>query len=258
MDLGWKIFAHALAMVLANVPAIIRIFWAPTALSIAVIGSFLYLSGMSDYLVWGETVTVPQENTPDFIFAWFFLIWIMTAIIGAWGVTTWHRYILLEEFTSGFIPRFDIKLAVGYVLRLFLLGIIFLAIAIPTGFVLMNVAQVTWPVALAGLVFVLVLVGIVFLRWSLVLPAFAVDKAMGLSEGWNAWSRIHNPGRTALGLIFFYVMFQLIVSFAINLLQFIPPIHGILSLAFQVFLAILNISILTTVYGYVVEKRELT
>lgn len=257
MDLGWKIFAHAVAMVLGNVPAIIRIFWAPTALCIAVIGSFLYLSGMSDYLVWGETVTIPQESIPSFFFAWFFLIWIVTAIIGAWGVTTWHRYILLEEFTSGFIPRFDIKLAVGYVLRLFLLGIIFLAIAVPTGFVLMNVAQVVWPVALAGLVSMLVLIGVAFLRWSLILPAYAVAKTMGLSEGWNAWTRIRNPGKTALGLIFFYVMFQLIVSFAINLLQFIPPIHGILSVVFQVFLAILNISILTTVYGYVVEKRDL-
>ncbi|WP_037314669.1 hypothetical protein [Ruegeria halocynthiae] len=256
--LSWKILMHSVRMVLRNLPAVFRIFWAPTVLSVLALVAFVYVSGLGEFLVWGEHVNVPAENLPRFFLLWGIAAWLVTAVIGAWGVTTWHRFILLEKFSSGLVPEFHIGRAVGYVLRLFLLGLIALIILLPVGFVLMAVVQAAWPVGLALLVAVLFLLGVLMFRWSLILPAFAVGNPLTMSESWKWWETIGNPGRTAFGLVFFYVVVQFLIGLVVEAFQFSPVLHSVLSLVVQVFFAILNVSILTTLYGYIVEKRELS
>jgi len=256
--LGWKILVHAVRMVVRNIPSVFRIFWAPVLLSVLVIAAFVYVTGIADVLVWGERTTIPAENLPHFAFLLFFVIWIILAVIGAWGVTAWHRFVLLEEFSSGVLPEFDLKRAVGYFLRLLLLGLIALILFVPAIFVLSAIIQAVWPVGAVLFVAFALLLGVLLLRWSLILPAFAVGKSMTLSESWRAWDSIVNPGRTALGLIVCYAILQSIVSWVVFGLQFAPLVQAFASIAAQVFFAILNVSILTTLYGYIVEKRELS
>ena len=255
--LGWKIFAHAVGMVLRNLSSVVRIFWAPVLLGALIVLTAISFSGIGELIVWGETSTMPNDQGPSF-FLWFLVIWLSMAIVSAWGITTWHRYVLLEEFSSGLIPELNLGRAFGYVLRLFLLGLIALVIALPVGFVLSAVVMAIAPLGLLLFSVGLVVLGVLLLRWSLILPAFAVGQPMRMSESWNAWDEIESPGRTALGLVIVYFVFQLVISAAVGALYFAPLLQTVLSIATQAFVAIVNVSILTTLYGVIVEKRALS
>lgn len=254
--LGWKIFVHSVRMILRNVPAILRIFWAPIALCIAFFAGFLFLTGLNEVLVWGETVDIPADRLPRFYFLWIVIIWIATGIMSAWGITAWHRFILLEEIV-GTIPQFDARRAFGYFFRMILLGVITLLILLPIGFVLMAIMQAVWPIAMLLLIGAVLFWGVLMLRWALILPAWALDKPLTLSESWRTWDGLENPGRKALGLILVYGVFQFVIGFVVEAFSFSPVLYTVMAILGQLFVAILNVSILTTLYGHIVEKREL-
>ncbi len=256
--LGWQIFVHSVRMVFGNIPAILRIFWAPVSVTIMLVCGFLYVSGLFNLLEWGEVVEVPEDKFPEFFFLWIIVFWTVSAIMAAWGVTAWHRYVLLEEFQSGPVPTFNFGRALGYFLRLVSLLVISLILLLPVGFVLLAVAQAVFPIAIALLVGVLLIWGVASLRWVLILPAFALDKPLSLSESWKTWDALETPGRTALGIVLVYGAFQFAMSIVVELFIFSPVLYTAFSIFLQLFIAILNVSILTTLYGYIVEKRELT
>ncbi len=255
--LGLKIYLHAVQMVLRNIPAVLRIFWLPMLIGVVVFAALIFLFGLNKYMAWGHNSSVPLDQLHSAFLPVFFVVWIVTAIAGTWGVTAWHRYILLDEFASGLVPDFSIGRAGGYLLRLFLLGLIFMVIALPAVFILMAVAQAVWQLALVLMIALFILLGVLMLRWSLILPGFAISKPLTLSQSWELWSTVENPRRTMVGLLIVGILVQFCANLAVEVFQFSPLAYVLLGILVQMFFGILNVSILTTVYGYVVEKRVL-
>ncbi|WP_170570949.1 hypothetical protein [Ruegeria atlantica] len=268
--LGWYIFAYAVLLVLKNVFSAIRVFWAPVFLSFAVFFLCLhlsglgeaYLSGIGEVFGWGEKIVVPDAAILKFFFPWFFVLIVVNAILTAWGVTAWHRYILLGEFSYGLIPPLNIARIGGYILRAFLLGAITLVLFLPFILVYFGAFEIFAQFGLlfgilAALVAAVVFSMVVF-RWSLILPAYAIGNPITLGESWRAWSNIPKPNRAIIGLIIANSVTQSFLGIAIEKLAHMPAYQAIFAISAQVFVFVLNITILTTLYGYVVENRRLS
>lgn len=100
-----------------------------------------------------------------------------------------------------------------------------------------------------------IVLSIGFYRASPILPGAAIGKSLTLSEAWQ--STAGASGAIAV-LVILSVLFQTLLQFLSSLLLFIPII-GVLIVVFanMLIVPLINVSILTTIYGVFIEKREL-
>ena len=105
-------------------------------------------------------------------------------------------------------------------------------------------------------VIVVLVVSVLYLRMALILPAVALDEGLSLSQAWAASSGFSGAILVlALALAFLNVSVSMLLE-----LVLVPVLPQLLSsgisLAFEWFYFMLNISILSTLYGHIVQKRE--
>jgi hypothetical protein len=174
---------------------------------------------------------------------------------------TWHNYILRDEMPRGLaLLRID-----GTVLRYFgnflLLSLIMVGVAIPA-------AAVSSLLGVAGAVFLLPYVFLVmmpvFYRFSIKLPAIAIGrKDFSMRDAWNFSA--HNWWQI-VGLVMLSILLSLVVGIAASAFGFVVQnllggyagvvIDTIVQLVVQWFFTILGITMLTSLYGFFVEKRD--
>lgn len=188
-----------------------------------------------------------------------FIVALLMLVVYIWLAVTWHRYILLDETPSGQLPAFNQQRILAYAGRSILL---FLMAAV----LVFVISLIVAPIAMAGATFMLVLVPIVGIfvalligyRLGLVLPAAAVGKPLSFGEAWQAT-------KGASGTIVVLALVSALASILIDLpalvVGFLPGIGSILAtlwtLATGWVKAVIGVSILTTLYGYYVEKRNI-
>lgn len=182
------------------------------------------------------------------------LLWLLLYLVTfAWVAVAWHRYVLLEEAPAGLLPAFRSELVWPYLGRSILLALVMIAVAIPVSLVLGLVAASQSMVAtvLAGILMWLAL-GWIGMRLSLVLPARAVDKPIGMGDSWAATA----PAAGAIALLVFLLA---VINVVLGLIFGQAPgiLGGLLSIVLQWFTTMLGLSILTTLYGALVERRQL-
>lgn len=265
---GITIFTHSVRQVLGNIGMAIRIsWWLVAAFIAAMVGLSLMASDWFDYAAEATRTGVAPGPLPDggalvivYMFAVIlFLIWgsIVVAI-------AWHRFILNEEKPTGLIPyRSDFRVG-GYFLYTLGIALLVLVLTIPlgivAGLVIAPFSGASIPVFLTVGAIVGIIIGIiitvVYLRMALVLPAVALDSRLGLGDAWSA-------SRGASGAIAVLAVALVLLSFVVNYVLELMIGAGmstivvtVLSSAFQWFNLILNISILSTLYGHLVQKRD--
>lgn len=237
--MGMKLFMQAVRLVLNNLNDALRI------------SALLYLVpaiAASALLAGGDPASPPP---PLAIFVSFI------AFIGGLAIAVvWHRFILLDERPTGWLPTFYGRRMLVYFGYSLLLGLVALVIALVVGTVLGIFAVLGGAVMfiVTGFVTAFVVLAIGY-RLALILPASSVDKPLRLGEAWAATSGA-TGGIVALALI------SAVASVVIGLpsLVFTGPLLpvGILWDALVNWLSLMvGISILTTLYGHYVEGRPI-
>lgn len=245
------LFSHALRMLVHDPAVTIRVLMPGLLLILA---STVGIAHFMPDQMWSPTLTPDQIEMIDPADAGAILLaglaglagYVMTAIF-------WHRHVLLmgSDRETSLFPGMGI--VAGYVWRVIVVGFVQMLAAFP-------ILAVTGAVAYALSFFVAGLIaGVVFfwiaLRISLILPAAAMGRKMTLAESWNTTATLAGP---LWGLAAMLGVLSGVVALVIG--QLATPGTGAsiwLQTASYIVEGLISISVLTTLYGHLVEGRSL-
>ncbi|KIC36309.1 hypothetical protein [Leisingera sp. ANG-M7] len=249
---GWSIFSHSVSMVLRNVQAAIQIFLVPTLLVFAVVFAVVYTAIQSGMLPQGQVVNVALGSVPAGLLLQMAAVWIIVILVSIWGVVAWHRYVLLEEMPEGWIPRLHTSNILIYFLRAVQLAIVSVISLIVVAFIGSAFAEAAGYFGVAVLIVLFIGIALFLSRLLVILPAAAVGRPFGLSDALEA-TKGAVPALFLLGVCVFLA--QLAVELTLSAVSGIPVVSLVLQLGFAVLMSLLNVSIMTTLYGHYVEGR---
>lgn len=256
--MAWNIVRHAFVIVFGNFQTALRASLVPFAILMGVLLIFSTLFGLPLYQ---DALAGPSaEQSIQFVFLSFLSIPLYLFIF-AWVAVTWHRYILLEDYPST-VPAVANRPIWAYVARTLMLMLQMVVVMIPV-IIVVTLISGGDPTAMRAdtiMGFLMnVLIGAVFtffwFRVGVSLPAVAVEKPMDSREAWAATNPVW---QTIFGAAVIMVMLNLIVSLAFSMLfTGIPLISYLLSIVIQWVTMMVGVSVLTTLYGHVIEGRPL-
>ncbi len=241
---GWKIIAHALSMLMRNWREALRIALLPTALgAVAMLGVAAALP--QSHVAGGEVAARGPMILAGLISI---LIWALAMI---WMLVNWHRFILLSEYPSGWLPQLRRDAIGAYLWRAVQMTLLVIVAMIPLVVIMVilggpnGVLMMIW----GGATFY------GFYRISPVLPAAAIGETLSMRAAWDAT----RPGAGAIVIVIILTMVlaQLASVIDVQLTASIPVLGAILSILLTAALGLLNASILTTIYGHYVNGRPL-
>ncbi|MEM8632712.1 MAG: hypothetical protein AAGF74_15890 [Pseudomonadota bacterium] len=255
MLLGWRIFVHAVRIVVMNIGPALRISVVPY---VVVFGLAFYVStrvapGLFPPGATEAQGTIFLPDAPAFLLVP--VIFVAFATVYLWVVIGWHRFILLDEQPGAVTPKWHGTRMLSYLWAVVRLVFAMLVLSIPALFVMfgLSVSDSALVMTVGAFIVQLALSAAVML-FSLILPAAAIGHPMGLT---------HSSGYTwpVKGAI-------LTVAVLVNLVALIPsvllltPLAPVLNtVAYQVIVSwfglMFGISVLTTLYGVLVENRDL-
>ncbi|MEP3297234.1 MAG: hypothetical protein ABJO27_12290 [Pseudoruegeria sp.] len=165
---------------------------------------------------------------------------------------------------NGPFPRFNaprILAYIGILILVYLVALLMLFVVATVMSIAVSILgsslnpKVTTFIVLVGVIIFGSGFGVFFVRLSLMLPAVAIDSGKKLPEIRDA---TQGQFWTIFGAILTLSLLGGMGSLVFQWVSSSFPILGItLTLLFQIFLAIVQVSFLTTLYGYYVEKRQL-
>lgn len=252
--LGYKIFRHSVLMLLDNISVALRLSFFP----------FLALAAAVYSLAVFEAEALPETDyvspVSGAVVIGILALIVLYLIVLVWVAVGWHRYVLqnIEPHLAWPVWNSERMWAyAGAFLRVIPITILYCFIAllfflIPAA--IFNGGSVSTDDG-TFLGFLLgVVVSYISMRLSLVLPAAAVGEFMRVPESWSKTKELSKP-------IFVAALCVGVLTAIPNLLLHTPaaPIIGsfVYFLVAQWFLLMLGISIMTALYGFVVENREL-
>ncbi len=252
MRLGWKIFTHSVRQLLLNLGPAMRISAAPM-----LIASAVFYFGMRPYL---EQHPVQTGGWNDFVGEFFLrliLVMLVYAFLSIWVAVAWHRFVLLSEYPGRFVARFHSDRMWSYfgasirvVLVVIVLGMVVLVVM---SIVVSLFRSMTGALTLIQLVIQTVF-SVLIMRFSVILPAAAIGERLTLAEAFQVTVG-HN-----MAVFVAAVLISVLTMIPIFLVQ-TPLAPLVTSLVYQIcanwLIFMLSISILTTLYGHFVERREL-
>lgn len=248
---GLHILMHSMRMVSGNLGAALRIGLVPGAILLGCAAVlFVGLAPMVEQAMAGEKTAF---GTYVFGFMTVFIGFILAVVMFA---VNWHRFILLEEYPSGLGLQFHGREMLSYFGIGFLLALILI---LPMMLALMVVASIAMALQSAGAATVLSFLisfvfSAVFLRLGVVLPAVAIRKKIRIGQAWDATS----------GHMGDFLMLAVVMAVLQTVLEQAGPLLGqsvmavVVLVAGNLFFAVVNISVLTTLYGHYIEGRPLT
>ncbi len=261
-----RIIRHAFAIIFNNFGQALRISALPYLSMVAIgfavalndpglveIDSDLYLDGSSDGIFEINTISIVLALASA-IYSLFVLGWI---------AVSWHRFILLEE-RQGWIPVVNYKLinaylvrSIGYGLLLCLIAVVLMVILSAVGLHTLLDADpdsMSFDLFLATAVIGTILT-FIWYSIALALPSIALSEPISMREAWSASSGINT---TIFGISSVLVILNQIGLFITNdLLWSLPLIAALLGAIVNWITILVGVSILTTLYGHLIEDRPL-
>ncbi len=249
----WALFSHSVGMLARNFGDMLRVFLVPTLLIVALFATFLKMTGVWETLQWGVVTPMPENSG---LSGPLFLVSVLSLLIGMWSVVAWHRFVLLEEMPQGWLPRLEGSRVMAYFGRSLQIALVLICMMIPVMLVALLVTTILSGAGPAALQWISLPIAIfttyLILRLSVILPAAALGAGMGLRDAWNSTS---NAFGDLLGLAAILVAAQYAAQFIATALSASPSLAAGVSILISAALALLNISLLTTLYGHYVEGR---
>ncbi len=241
---GWKLFKHALRMVLRNWREAIRIFLAPT---------LLFAGGVAVLALMLATVFGGAVSAQIFTLG---LIAGGLVFVTLWTVVAWHRFVVLEEYPAGWLPIVHKEPMLSYLGRSLLLGLLCIAVAAPFYFSFGQMA-ISHSVEAFSMFTLAMTFAASLLMYRLVvaLPAAAIGERLSFFEAFSIT-------KGATGAIAVLLVIVFLLGFAVD--QVVAVVSRVSALAGHVLsfscssvLVVLHVSILTTLYGHYVEGRSI-
>lgn len=259
MNTALAVLAHALRMLIFDTTTTLRVLLAPIAvvLGCAIIGAATVPDAMMLFEVEPDPSALPNAGGVFVLMA----LGVLALLAYALMAILWHRHVLLNGAERPENLRPTSGLYFGYIGRAIVVAIAQIVAAIPVALVLgliggdfLNQGPAGPTTTLLGLLSSVIFIWIA-LRFSVVLPAAALGTPMKISESWSRTKRVALP---LCGVAMLLVGLNAVVYLATSTLL---PAQGILTAAVNgvVFIAegLVFISILTTLYGHLVEGRSL-
>lgn len=200
------------------------------------------------------------------------LVLILAVVAYCWAAVAWHRYVLLEEFEGGLFPRWRGDRVRAYFGRIVVVALIVILAALGASILLGIVVGVTQSMGLALVLGIGLVFGISWLatRIGLVLPAAALGERMSVGESWAATrpvsSQILLP-LIVIALVFGVVQQAILLIFGqvISVDTFgvmqdqrvLGPLGQIVNGVVSWLQILMNLALMTTLYGNLVEGRQL-
>lgn len=253
--MGWQIVRHSFVLLFNNMNEALKVSLGPVLIgSVAVLLIFGAL-GQSPLILFDLQADADMATSAAVAVVLALVVYLF--VLG-WVAVGWHRFILLEEY-PGVLPNYA-GLPVGsYVLRTVQLGLVMVLAAFPVvvifGILSAGLGLAGSPIAASLFAFALgVYLSYVWLRIALVLPAIAVGNPITLREGWTASGRMGNEILNAAMIVAGLNILASIVA------QSVAGLTGI-AVAVSVIVTwvtlMIGTSLLTTLYGHLIEGRDL-
>jgi hypothetical protein len=254
--LGLEIFVHSVKMVLRNLKEALQISLVPALIGGVIMIALVFVFGISFEDLSTETNGLPDAADPTSVVVFILCALFVFLAIMLWIVVSWHRFVLLEEYPEGFIPTFRSDRVLAYFGRILMLIVLGAVAMIPAMFVIGMMTQASAIMGILVWFATIIVLTVAFYRASPILPAAAIGHSLKLSEAWRATSGA--TGAIIL-LVILSLLFQTLLQFLASLLLFVPII-GFLIVIFATMLIVplINVSVLTTMYGVFIEKRDLS
>ncbi len=271
--MGWQIVRHGVGLLLRNLGPALRVSVGPLLIALLVLALLGGLGLGALYLdpTAGQAPGEPGAGALGLALS-AVLMPVLLLFTFSWVAVAWHRYVLREE-VPGLLPRLHPRLVWPYLGRSIVIALALMLVALPVALVL---APILGSVVLSGgsvpdpgpgfatralgvgaafALLLSLLLGWVGTRLSLTLPARAVGKPITFGESWAATA-------PASGAIFAAVLILTLVNVALGLVFTLVLGQGLTTTVLDFIVrwatAMLGISILTTLYGHLVERRPLT
>lgn len=254
--LSWKIFKHSVSMVFNNFGTAIRL----ASPLIAVMVLMLVVFGPE--IITGDYDFDPYTSMPSEAGVTFAIVvsTLLQIIASLWVAVAWHRFILLEEGANGFLPSFNgsrILAYFGWGLLLFIImAVVGGVVGAAGGLIMVMGSAVTGILGVAIIVAAVVLSIVLSARLYIILPAAAVGSDMTLKGAWDATRGY--TGTVVLAYVFF-ILIAIVIGGVIGFLSvFLGIIGAVIMIAIEVVFTLIGFSFLTTLYGIIVENREIS
>lgn len=258
--MAWQLIRHSFAMIFGNLGQALKVSVIPYGILVVAIVFIFSVAGipMSGY----DPSTFAAEAgsiSPLAILLMFALV-IFAIFVFGWVAVSWHRFILKEEYTA-LVPAVSGRPIWPYIGKSLWLGTIVFLIAIP---VLIVVGLVAAPFISAGsgliVPLILTLAGLTavayfWMRWAISLPATAIGDQMSLKEAWEITAPMSS---TLFGVALILMAINTVPTALLQGVYGASPVLGfIIDIVLQWITVMLGLSILTTLYGHLVEGRSL-
>ncbi len=239
-----EILKHAMSMLTSNPKNTLRVFGIPVIFTILIGGvGFLIAFG-------GPSVVFDSRALNRFVAAgeisWAVIVLtsVLMAISSAWGAVAWHRYILLDELPTGFIPKLNFDRILGYIGTVFLIALFVIFVSIIISVLGALFSSFGKPIALFFGLIVGVLATVAWLGLSVLLPARAIKSSEGFYEALDeTWV---NFGRLLFLAFILFVIFGL-PTILIESMR-MSALKAILDALFNLVSGMISISVMTTLY----------
>ena len=178
---------------------------------------------------------------------------IVTVVLFSWIAVAWHRFVLLGEVPTSFVPAWRGRSVLQYIITSIIIGVLLMLLSLLVGFGL-GLFLVPLGGTLGTLLLwsvMVVVVAIVAYRLSVVLPSVAIGDKIAISEALEVT-------KGAGGTLFFLGLVAGVASIIIELPAMFSPdpaslLNQIYLLVIGWFTLMIGVSILTTLYDVFVE-----
>jgi hypothetical protein len=253
--MGWLIIKHSFGLVFRNFGNALKVSVGPIIIASAILYGTVLLTGFTP--AWAAT-SIMLGRLPGTLIAVAAVGVIVYLFVATWIAVAWHKFILIEEY-PGFLPPLSVSTVTAYIGKSFVIGLLLLLALVPMLFVaglalgLLGLTQNAMASLVIGFVLGLLLTYL-WLRLAMVLPGVAIGNSMTNREAWTATAPMSDDIFGASAIL---VAVNSAISFAADFVLPTGIVYYLVILAINWFTMMVGISLLTTLYGHLIEKRPL-
>ena len=253
--MGWLIITHSFGLVFRNFGNALKVSVGPIIIASVLLYLTILLTGFTP--AWAAT-SIMLGRLPGSLVAIVAVAAAVYLFVATWIAVAWHKFILVEDY-PGILPALSVPTVMAYIGKSFVIGMLLLLALVPMLFVaglvlgLLGLTQNAMATVVIGFVLGLLLTYL-WLRIAMVLPGVAISKTMTNREAWAATAPMSDDIFGASAIL---VAVNTVISFAADYLLPTGLVYYAVIVAINWFTMMVGISLLTTLYGHLVEKRPL-
>lgn len=248
--MGLSVFLHSVRMVFNNLAIALRI----SAPLIAVVA----LSAAGAFVV-ANAGSIQIDGRQFFVL---FLLWLAIALIClVWVAVAWHRFVLMDEVPDGLLPELRGGRIFAYSYNALVIAVLLFLASLPLDFLVNRAIEASagaLMIIIAAQIASAIVVAAISYRVSLMLPGAAIGNLLSIRQSWQATK---GKGFQLLVLAVVSVASAFVVDLPVLLVQqtqvglMLGFLWGAITAWFKV---MIGFSILTTLYGHLIQGRPLS